>query len=129
MNKSEAVNEFVNRDFSFIDESMVKDMIEAGVGNFEDITPYDPDDEDDYPPEDYVYGLPMWGTMFSPNTFEDEWIRDHLQETKDCGFTIFDSDYGIFLGIDGCGYDFYESHWTPLYDAMGMRWHTDEETA
>ena len=48
-----------------------------------------------------------------------------IQKIKDCGFTILDSDYGLFIGIDGAGYDFYEKHWTPLYDAFGFKWHTN----
>lgn len=130
MTKNEAVELFVTKEFDFISELMIHDMIENDIGNFEDITPYSDDPDDgDYPPCDYEYGLPMWGTMFAPHDgFHEMWIREHLQEVKNCGFTIFDSDYGLFLGIDGCGYDFYESHWTPLYDAEGMAWH-DEQTA
>ena len=28
--------------------------------------------------------------------------------------------------IDGAGYDFYESHWIPLYKARGLQWHETE---
>lgn len=50
-----------------------------------------------------------------------------------CGFRIFKSfEFGYFFGIDGAGYDFYESHWLPLYEARGLMWHdpkTDSEAA
>lgn len=29
----------------------------------------------------------------------------------------------LYLGINGAGYDFYESHWIPLYQALGYSWH------
>lgn len=34
---------------------------------------------------------------------------------------IFDT-----IGIDGAGYDFYEAHWIPLYEARGLHWHEGE---
>lgn len=129
MNKREACELWVNRDMDYIDATMIHDMIEAGIGNFEDITPYEPDDEEDYPPCDWDYGLPMWGTMFSfKDPFDVDWLRDNLDKMKECGFTVFDSDYGYFFGIDGAGYDFYEAHWLPLYDARGLHWHDEKET-
>ena len=43
---------------------------------------------------------------------------------------VYDSDEtGILLGVDGCGYDFYESHWIPLYKKIGLRWHDEEKAA
>ena len=111
------------------DTSMIRDMISVGVGGFQDITPYDSDDER---PVDYEFGLPMWGTMWSfGDSIDDYWLlgddeigaKDHLKEMYECGFNIWDSEYGVFFGIDGAGYDFYESHWIPLYDARGLQWH------
>ena len=71
--------------------------------------------------------LPMWGTMWSfGDSIDDYWIekRDGLQKMSDCGFRIYQSDeFGYFFGIDGAGYDFYESHWEPLYKARGLQWH------
>lgn len=80
--------------------------------------------------------LPMWGTLWSfGDSIDEEWangehIGPHLQEMSDCGFRIYEQeDYGLIFGIDGCGYDFYEEHWIPLYKARGLHWHKEEESA
>ena len=75
------------------------------------------------------YGLPMWNTLWSfSDSCDINWAENHLQEIANCGFKIYQSeDYGIIIGIDGCGYDFYESHWIPLYNARGLHWHDVEE--
>lgn len=68
--------------------------------------------------------FPMCGTMFVPENIDQEWIRRNLQKVADLGFRIYDSDdFGLALGIDGAGYDFYEAFWTPLYDLRGLKWH------
>ena len=74
------------------------------------------------------YGyFPAWGTMWSFNdSVDDGWLERKLQEMADCGFRIYESEeFGYFFGIDGAGYDFYESHWLPLYEARGLRWHKE----
>ena len=66
------------------------------------------------------YNLPIWGTMWSFQYWgANEWIREpkNLQKMADCGFRIYESEDGIFFGIDGCGYDFYKYHWIPFYKA------------
>jgi hypothetical protein len=79
----------------------------------------------------------MWGTMFIVNDsvdkrrikallkpVEDE--EDELygsQEVGDTGISAFEIDGELVLGINGAGYDFYEQHWTPLYNALGYEWH------
>lgn len=75
--------------------------------------------------------LPMWGIMWTfSNRLDEEWARDNLDEMARCGFRIFESDeLGIFFGIDGAGYNFYEAHWIPLYKARGLQWHDRRETA
>ena len=72
--------------------------------------------------------LPMWGWMWTfGNGWDSEWAYEHLQDMADCGFRIYESDeLGLFFGIDGAGYDFYESHWIPLYKARGLQWHDEE---
>lgn len=82
-----------------------------------------------YAEEETREWFPMWGTMFQPKErFDEEWIADNLQKVADCGFRIYEhDDYGIFLGIDGCGYDFYSEHWIPLYKARGLQWHEEEK--
>lgn len=72
--------------------------------------------------------LPMWGWMWAMTDMCDKaWIEDHLYEIANCGFRIYEQeDYGYLIGIDGAGYDFYESHWIPLYRERGLMWHDVE---
>lgn len=74
--------------------------------------------------------LPMWGTMWSfGNSLDDEWLSNYggVKLMSECGFRIFHSEkFGYFFGIDGAGYDFYEAHWIPLYEARGLHWHEEE---
>lgn len=74
------------------------------------------------------YDLPMWGTMWTfGETLDDEWAKENLETMRECGIWVYESDeLGILFGIDGAGYDFYESHWIPLYKARGLKWHTEE---
>jgi hypothetical protein len=73
-------------------------------------------------------GLPMWGTLWTfGESLDEEWARKNLEILRQCGFWVYDSDeLGILIGIDGAGYDFYEAHWIPLYEARGLRWHDEE---
>lgn len=80
--------------------------------------------------------LPMWGTMWAfGEHIDNDWLggefcENHFQEMADCGFRIYEQeDYGYIFGIDGAGYDFYESHWIPLYRARGLHWHREEPIA
>lgn len=78
---------------------------------------------------EYDSYLPMWNTMWAFNNFCDNyWLENGgLQIMADCGFRIYEQeDYGYIFGIDGCGYDFYEAHWIPLYKARGLRWHKED---
>lgn len=69
----------------------------------------------DYNRED---GLPMWGYLWTLDSTTESWVRDNLYKMADMGFRIYeDEEAEIFIGIDGCGYDFYEAHWTPFYEA------------
>lgn len=71
------------------------------------------------------YELPMWGTMWTfEESLDDDWARNNLEKIRECGFWVYNSDeLGVLIGIDGAGYDFYESHWIPLYEARGLQWH------
>lgn len=74
------------------------------------------------------FGFPMWGTLWQFDDYCDkEWLERHgIKAMSECGFRIYESDdYGYFFGIDGAGYDFYEHHWIPLYEARGLHWHTE----
>jgi len=72
----------------------------------------------------------MWSTLFEAkdNTIKD-WILENYEKIiTEAGFTIIDlskeneGEYetGIFLGVNGAGYDFYEAHWIPLYKIFGV---------
>lgn len=73
-----------------------------------------------------AYTLPIWGTMWSFSDPCDVWWleeQDGLRKMSECGFRIWESEFGYWFGIDGAGYDFYEDHWVPLYKSRGMQWH------
>lgn len=68
-----------------------------------------------------------WDTLFRPVWPDDEWVRRNLDAVAGCGFLVFDCQYcGILLAIDGAGYDFYEHHWIPLYEARGFKWENEK---
>lgn len=73
--------------------------------------------------------FPMWGTMWTFNDSCDaDWLENNMQLMANCGFRIYESeDYRYVFGIDETGYDFYESHWIPLYKARGLKWHNEEK--
>ena len=73
-------------------------------------------------------GLPIWGTLWSFRDLCDaDWLENNLDTMAECGFTIIHSDkFGYFFGIDGAGYNFYDSHWIPLYKARGLHWHEED---
>lgn len=74
--------------------------------------------------------LPMWSTMWSFHASPDvDWgeSEEGIAALSKCGFRVYESEkYGVFFGIDGCGYDFYEDHWIPLYKERGLHWHDPE---
>ncbi|MCD8398264.1 MAG: hypothetical protein LUD12_13975 [Lachnospiraceae bacterium] len=79
---------------------------------------------------EYDGTLPIWGTMWSFGDGADDWWLDHMDGIRamsECGFRIYEHDeFGYFFGIDGAGFDFYESFWIPLYKARGLQWHDPE---
>ena len=74
--------------------------------------------------------LPMWGTMWSfGDSCDNYWLeeQDGIQVMSDHGFRIYEhEEFGYFFGIDGAGYNFYDQHWVPLYEARGLQWHDKE---
>lgn len=81
--------------------------------------------ECDWEDDSYRDGwLPMWGWLWTVDSYTESWIRNNLERASDIGFRIYEDEEGdIYIGIDGAGYDFYSAHWEPLYDAMGLKWH------
>ena len=55
---------------------------------------------------------PMWGTLFSTNANIDV---DVLWQN---GLGLIDSEWGNMIFVTGCGYDFYEAHWIPLFKQL-----------
>ena len=115
--------------FNAIPQSVVEKLME--VSDSTDIQEVTPFPEDEFP--EGCDTLPMWGTMWAfGDNIDNDWIRgefgqDGLQLMADCGFRIYESeDWDYIFGIDGCGYDFYEEHWIPLYKARGLHWHEED---
>lgn len=76
--------------------------------------------------------LPMWATLWRVSNICDyDYIIDHTKEVSEAGFRIYydENDDELYLGIDGCGYDFIDAHWSKLYDLKGMKWHDESEAA
>jgi hypothetical protein len=89
------------------------------------------------------FPLPMWTSVFMPGNARDEAnIRLLLrtmdvesdeerslaefgwQEIDGTGMIAREFDGELLFGIHGAGYDFLETHWSRLYDALGYQWHT-----
>ena len=113
------------------------EIIEANVNNTEGLYRIKLDSKeviekygDDIEVIEHEGWLPMWGTMWTVgDKIDEEWIESNLQAVADCGFRIYESeDFGILIGIDGAGYDFFSSHWEPLYKARGLHWHKIDDT-
>ena len=79
----------------------------------------------------------MWGTMFlvndpvdkeriqsllHPVTDEEDELYGY-EEVGETGIFAFAIDDELVLGIHGAGYNFFEHHWIPLYEALGYGWH------
>ena len=69
----------------------------------------------------------MWGTLFeAKDSHLAEKIIEHQDEIiNELGLIIIDErdneaySNGLFIGVNGAGYDFYEDHWVPLYRLFG----------
>lgn len=117
--KREATSHWIS-EFSSVDTEMIRKLMM-----------YEPDDwQELLQDEDSYDTLPMWGTMWQMNdSCDTDWIENHdgIEALKECGFRVYESEtFGIFFGVDGCGYDFYEPHWIPLYEKRGLHW-SDED--
>ena len=66
-----------------------------------------------------------WGTLFAPmDPCDRRWFEANKEEVAKLGFFVFESDdYGILLGLDAAGFDFYDAYWIPLYQLRGLLWH------
>lgn len=118
----EATREWV-REFNAIPQSVIIKLCQNNIDDIYELTT----PENEY---NYTDFLPMWGTMWTfGESLDEDWARGNIEIMQECGFRVYESDdFGIIFGIDGAGYNFYESHWIPLYKARGLKWH-DEKAA
>ena len=76
--------------------------------------------------------VPMWNYMWTFSSVCDKRWLEHggLEKMINCGLCVFEQeDFGYIFGIDGCGYDFFEKHWIPLYKERGLLWHQHHSNA
>lgn len=123
--KREAAEAWV-REFNAFPTEMIRELMDNSPECWHEVTVVDEEDcFDGY--------LPMWGTMWQFDDWADNgWFEfeDGIQAMSKCGFRVYEhEDYGYFFGIEGAGYNFYEAHWIPLYQARGLHWHEEEEIA
>jgi hypothetical protein len=81
--------------------------------------------DDDNPIDSDELLYPMWGTVYHVNdTFLANWVRKNSWRLhEECSLYFFDDleDFeGPLLFVMGAGYDFYASHWIPLFIASEM---------
>ena len=133
MTKEEAVRDWV-RGFNAVPTRMIVKLWELEPEDWQEVTCAEAAcAEESTCAEEPAYAeepaLPMWGTMWSfEDKADDYWLEEKggLKLMSQCGFRIYRSEeFGYFFGLDGAGYDFYEAHWTPLYEARGMKWHDE----
>ena len=122
LTRLEAAREWV-REFNEIPTQMIAKLWNAEPEGWREVT------SSDNEVEDYDQ-LPMWGTMWAfSDSCDSDWLKfgNGILKMSQCGFRVFESEeFGYFFGIDGAGYDFYEAHWLPLYNARGLKWHDTE---
>ena len=96
-------------------------VIEDAEGNKQTV-----DIEEIYKDDEIIF--PMWSTVWQTVGFQSEWIGRNLDKVANCGFEIYEAEDldGYIIGVNGAGYDFYEAHWVPLYEAQGLKWHNED---
>lgn len=118
MDMLEACRRWVEENFSLIPVNL---LIKAYKNSPDDIEILAPESED-------VPLFPAWGYVFVPeNPLDIEWFYKNYREVSEkCGFIVYETnEIGLYLGIDGAGYDFYQFHWLPLYKLRGLKWHDE----
>lgn len=67
---------------------------------------------------------PQWSTLWA---LYHKPSYEEIMKYNDCGISVYETESSDFyIGINGCGYDFFEAHWLPLYRVEGVGWHTTE---
>ena len=68
--------------------------------------------------EEYDSYLPTGETMyFISDSFVDSFIRDYsnLSLCKELNIRVYEVKEGLFIGIEGYGYSYFDEVWLPLY--------------
>jgi hypothetical protein len=73
-----------------------------------------------------AHGIVFWTTDWPQ---AGEYTPGIVAAANQAGFLVYEPKEfdGHILAIDGGGYDFYEAHWVPLYLALGLKWHEQDE--
>ena len=125
MNKKEAIEKFVQRDFSPVPQEWVKIVMES---------------------KNQPAPLPMWGTMWIVNFGiwgEKLWKNSSPMDENVDGFDeemegqnyingipsvyIYEIDDQYVIGVNGAGWNFYDGVWDKLYDFFGLEWHEEKQ--
>ena len=121
MTLDEAVRLWTSRDFSTIPTELIKKAYKENPEELELLS-------SEYPELDYPA---CWGYMFHPErSYDEQWIRDNIDIVESIGFLVYyTEETGILLGVDGCGFCFVTELWTPLYKAIDLHWHSEDQEA
>ncbi|TSC54107.1 MAG: Uncharacterized protein LiPW30_763 [Parcubacteria group bacterium LiPW_30] len=112
------VQERFNSDFNFISVQLLEKAYPDG--KLMEYIIY-PDGYDWGNEEEPLY--PMWSTLFEA---KDEFLSDKLKKYKnemaEVGIYLMEiEETNAMMFICGCGYDFYQAHWVPLYRDI-LKW-------
>jgi len=81
----------------------------------------DPDEIDESEVEDLRNAV---RDAWRDSSDEEAYLADAgWQDVGGTGFIAREFDGRLVLGVNGAGYDFYESHWRRLYEELGYSWH------
>lgn len=136
MTKHQAILEFIN-DFASTPKSLIERAYfeSEKFDDFQELTDvkayFSKSNLSDDDKEFDTY-LPMWNTFWRVCEISVyDYIMEHIKEVSTAGFRIYydERDDELYLGIDGCGYDFISAHWEKLYDLKGIKWHDKSEAA
>ena len=113
MNEKELTMRWIEYFLQEIPTFYIEELYRANMDDWEEVTIGHEDDEDfNY------YALPIWADMYRFDNVDGRiWIENHIKEVSECGFRIYywrKYDEYVF-GINGCGYNFMEAHWIPLF--------------
>jgi hypothetical protein len=101
-----------NNDFNFISLQLLEKAYPDG--ELRDYLIY-PDDYAFEYEEEPTY--PMWSTLFEARSeYMSDKLKEYKNELADLGIYLLEiKETNTIMFICGCGYDFYEKHWGPLY--------------